>query len=304
MPCQDAPPNPTSSTPAPQPTGFGEMIARMQTTGLERPLGLPMESRRMDDEFNNLASDIDVCIERFMQLQAYMTTALDRYKGCRLVGMDAHMLGRLVVYSADIGLTIPQVEALQQRLSDLHLIENDMWEAMQAIEPHLDDLLRRDSEDMLNHVHDNTDENLTITSLLEACHIADPQNDEGDPLEPTMGECTIDDEFYYLASEIHDVTREFMELQRTMTTALQRYMGTLLLSDRIHRLCMLVLAAEHIGFDSRQKAYLGSKIPDLDYMEKVSWEQSREIKPHLPNIFESMAKQCSTICESQDTNAE
>jgi len=280
------------------------MIARMQTSEPERPLGLPMERKSMDDEFNNLASDIDVCMERFMQLQAYMTTALDRYKGCRLVGMDAHMLGRLVVHSADIGLTIPQVEALQQRLPYLHLIENDMWEATQAIEPHLDDLLRCDSEDMLDHVYDNTGENLPITPLLEACHIADPQNDEGDIVEPTMGERTIDDEFSYLASEIQDVTREFMELQRTMTTALQRYTGTLLLSDRIHRLCMLVLTAEHIGFDSRQKAYLGSKIPDLDYMEKVTWEQSREIKPHLANIFESMGKQCTTICESQDTNLE
>ena len=304
MPCQDDPPNPASPPPAPQPTGFGEVIARMQTAKLERSLGFPMERRSMDDEFNNLASDIDVCMERFMQLQSFMTTALDRYKGCRLVGMDAHMLGRLVVYSADIGLTSPQVEALQQRLPDLHLIENDMWEATQAIEPHLDDLLRRDSEDMLNHVYDNTDENLPITPLLEACHIADPQNNEGDPVEPTMGERTIDDEFYYLASEIHDVTREFMGLQRTMTTALQRYTGTLLLGDRIHRLCMLVLAAEHIGFDSQQKAYLGSKIPDLAYMEKVTWEQSREIKPHLPNIFESMAKQDSTSCESQGTNVE
>jgi hypothetical protein len=304
MSCQDAPPNQASSNPAPKPTGFGEMIARMQTAELERPSGLPMGSRSMDDEFNNLASDIDVCMARFMQLQAYMTTALDRYKGCRLVGMDAHMLGRLVVYSADIGLTIPQVEALQQRLPDLHLIENDMWEATQAIEPHLDALLRCESEDMLNHVHDSPDENLPITPLLEACHIADPHNDEGDPVEPTMGEHTIDDEFYYLVSEIQDVTREFMGLQRTMTTALQRYTGTILLCDRIHRLCMLVLAAEHIGFDSRQKAYLGSKIPDLDYMEKVTWEQSREIKPHLPNIFESMAKQCSTICERQDRSAD
>jgi hypothetical protein len=109
---------------------------------------------------------------------------------------------------------------------------------------------------------------------------------------------------YYVATMIQDVTREFMGLQRTMTTALQRYTGTILLCDRIHHLCMLVLAAEHIGFDSRQKAYLGSKIPDLDYMEKATWEQSREIKPHLPNIFESMAKHRTTICERQDTNAD
>ena len=127
--------------------------------------------RSMDDEFNNLAHDIDVCTDWFMQLQTNMTTALDRYKGCRLVGMNAHMLGRLVVVIINVGLTIPQVEILQQRLPDLYLIENVMWEAThwQAIEPHLDDLLHLDSEAMVNHVYDNTEENLPITPLLEAC---------------------------------------------------------------------------------------------------------------------------------------
>ena len=66
----------------------------------------------MDDEFNKLANDIDVCMERFMQLQTNMTTTLDRYQWCGLDGMDAHMLGRLVHASIDIGLTIPQVEFL------------------------------------------------------------------------------------------------------------------------------------------------------------------------------------------------
>jgi hypothetical protein len=98
----------------------------MQTAELERPLGLPMERRSMDDEFNSLAYDIDVCMERFMRLQSIMTNALDRYKGCRLVGMDAHMLGRLVNYSVDIGLSTQQVEILQQRVLDLYLIENEM----------------------------------------------------------------------------------------------------------------------------------------------------------------------------------
>jgi hypothetical protein len=42
-----------------------------------------------------------------MQLKANMTTALDRYKGCHLVGMNAHMFGRLVLATIDIGLTIP-----------------------------------------------------------------------------------------------------------------------------------------------------------------------------------------------------
>jgi hypothetical protein len=53
----------------------------------------------------------------------------------------------------------------------------------------------------------------------------------------------------------------------------------------------VVIAVEHIGFDSLQKAYMESAIPDLAYMERVTWEQSREIKPHLGNIFESMVNQ-------------
>ena len=263
----------------------------MQIADPDRPSHLPMEMRSLDNEFNNLAYDIDVCTVRFMQLQANMTNALDRYKGCRLVGMDAHMLGRLVNYSVDIGLTAQQVEILQQRVPDLYLIENEMWEATQAIEPHVDDLRHRGAEDMVNHVYENTEENLPITPMLEACQIAEPYESERGTVETTMGERTIDDEFNYLASEIYDVTHEFMGLQRTMTTALQRYTACLLLSDRIHHLCMVVIAAEHIGFDSRQKAYIESAIPDLAFMEKHTWEQSREIKPHLENIFESMANQ-------------
>ena len=243
----------------------------------DRPSNLPAEMRSLDDQFNNLVFDIDVCTERFMQLQTNMTTALDRYKGCCMVGMDAHMLGRLVLAIIDIGLTIQQVEKLQQRLLDLYLIDNDMWEATQAIEHHLDDLLHIDSEAMVNHVYDNMEENLPITPLLEACQIAQPVDEERGPVEPTMGECTIDDEFKYLASEIDEVTGQFMSLQKTMITTLERYTRCLLLSGRIYDLEMVVLAAEHIGFDSQQKAYIESKIPDLVYMENVTWEQSLEI---------------------------
>ena len=206
-----------------------------QTTDPDRPLDLPMEMRSMDDKFNNLAHDIDVCTEWFMQLQTNMTTALDRYiKGCRLVGMDAHMLGRLVLAIIDVGLTIPQVEILQQRLLDLYLIENDMWEATQSIEPHLDALLHLDLE---------AEENLPITPLLEACQIDQPIDEERGPVEPTMGESTIDDEFNYLASEIDEVTGQFMILQKTMTTALERYTRCIWLSGRIYDLEMVVLAA-------------------------------------------------------------
>ena len=203
---------PSQPPPAPPPIGFRELMTGRQTIDLDRPLDLPIEMRIMDDEFNNLVHDIDVCTERFMQLQTNMTTALDRYKGCRLVGMDAHMLGRLVVAIIDVGLTISQVEILQQCLLDLYLIENDMWEATQAIEPHLDYLLHLDSEAMVNHVYDNTEENLPITPLLEACQIAQPVGEERGMVEPTMGKCTIDDEFNYLASEIDEVTGQFMRL--------------------------------------------------------------------------------------------
>ena len=48
--------------PAPRPTTFGEWIRRMQIADLDDLLDPPpMEMRSMDDEFNNLANDIDVC---------------------------------------------------------------------------------------------------------------------------------------------------------------------------------------------------------------------------------------------------
>ena len=285
---------PLPPPPAPRPTGFGKWIRLMQTADPNRPLDQPMEMRSMDDEFNNLANDIDVCTERFMQLQANMTTALDRYQGCRMVGMDAHMLGRMVHAAIEgLGLTSAQVEILRQRVPDLHMMENSMWEATQEIEPHLDDLLQPGTDEMVNHVHDNTDEtlNLAITPQLEACRLAEPHDEEKGPVEPQMGECFECTEFNYLAHEIGAVTHTFVNLQKTMTTALDRYTKCLLLSDRIYNLEMLVLAAQHLGFDSQQMAYIERAIPDLVYMEKVTWEQSLEIKPHLENIFEAMANQ-------------
>ena len=257
----------------------------MQTADPDRPLHPPMEMRSMDDEFHNLAHDIDVCTERFLRLQSNMTTALDRYQGCRLVGMDAHMLGRLVHATIDIGLTTSQVEFLHQRLPDLDHMENSMWEATQEIEPHLHDLLDSDPEHMVNHVFDKPEENLPITPLLEACRLAQPYDKERGPVEATMGEFCLDEEFNYLASQFDEVTRNFMRLQTTMTTALERYTKCLLLSDRIYNLEMVVLAAENIGFDSQQKAYIESFIPDLVYMEKVTWEQSLEIKPHMEYLY-------------------
>ena len=277
--------------PPPRPTGFGEWIRRMQTTDHDCPLDPPMEMRSMDDEFHNLANDIDVCTEQFMQLQTNMTTALDRYQGCRLVGIDAHMLGRMVHATIDIGLTIPQVEFLQQRVPDLRMMGNSMGEATQEIEPHVDDLLHPASDTMVNHLHDPKEENLLITPQLEACQLAQPHDEERGPVEPSMGERIIDEEFNNLADEIDVVTGSLMRLQKTMTTALERYAKCLLLNDRIYNLEMVVLARQHIGFDSQQMAYIERAIPNLVYMEKVTWEQWLEIKPHLENISESMANQ-------------
>ncbi len=288
MPCQDivdAPPAPAPPPPAQRPSGFGQCIRRMQTADPDRPLDPQMETRCMDLEFHNLAHDIDVCTERFMRLQTNMTTALDRYQGCRLVGMDAHMLGRLVHATVDIGFTTSQVEFLHQRLPDLDHMEKSMWEAAQEIEPHLHDLLDSDPEHMLNHVFDKPEENLPITPLLEACRLAQPYDKEVGPVEPTISEFCLHEEFNYLATEIDEVTHNFMRLQTTMTTALERYTKCLLLNDRIYHLEMVVIAAENIGFDSQEKAYIESKIPNLLYMEKVTWEQSLEIKPHLENLY-------------------
>ena len=108
---------------------------------------------------------------------------------------------------------------------------------------------------------------------------------EDGQVDPLMGESTNDYEFNFLAEEIDILTANFMRLQTTMTTALERYMWCLLLSERIYDLEMVVLAAQHIGFDSPQMAYIESKIPNLVYMEQVTWEQSLEIKPHLENLY-------------------
>src|ERR1700737_3601793 len=51
---------------APRPTGFGELIRRMQTADPDRPLHPPMALRSMEDEFHNLAHHIDVCAHRFI----------------------------------------------------------------------------------------------------------------------------------------------------------------------------------------------------------------------------------------------
>ena len=262
-----------------------------RTADLDAPLDPREELGSMDDEFNKLTYDIDVCTERFMQIQTNMTTALHRYQWCGCVGMEAHMLGRLVHASIDIGLTMPQVEFLQQRLPDLQLMENDMWESTEEMEPHLDDLLRPRSSAKENHVYDNTEENLAITPLLEECTLDQPSHEERGPVALPMVGLEIVDKFIYLANEVADITHKFMRLQTTMTTALERYKKLILLCDRIAYTERVVLAAQHIGFDSQQRLYVERKIPDLLLMAEVSWAQCLEIKPHIPNILQSMDNQ-------------
>ena len=148
---------------------------------------------------------------------------------------------------------------------------------------------------MVNHIYDSTEDNLPITRLLEACRMDQPSDEERGPVEPPMGERTIDNEFNYLVEEIDEVMGKFMRLQMTMTTVLERYTKYMLLNDRIYNLERVVLAAQHIGFDSQQMACIERKIRDLVYMEKVTWEQYLELKPHLENIFESMANQLKNL---------
>jgi hypothetical protein len=64
-----------------------------------------------------------------------------------------------------------------------------------------------------------------------------------------------------------------------------RYIGCLLLNENIYLLEIVVLAAQHIGFDSQQMAYIERKIPDLVLMENAMWEACLEIKPHLENLY-------------------
>ena len=299
MPCQDivdAPLAPVLDK-APRPTTFGEWIRIMQTAYSDRPAYPQMELLSMEEEFINLANDIDVCTERFMELQTTMTkdAALDTHQGCRLVGMHAHQLAKLVNAAREIGLTVPQVEFLQQRVPDLSYMEKVMWEAIQETEPHLYDILKPESLAMVNHVHDNT-ENHPMSPPLEVYPLTQPIHEESGPVEPYPGEFSVDDEFIYLMEDIAEVTHNFMRIQMTMTTALDRYTRCLVLSDRISDLQNEVLAAQHIGFNPQQMAYIESMNPNLVYMEKVLWEQSVEIQPHLPNIFESMGNEyCKSL---------
>ena len=55
-----------------------------------------------------------------------------------------------------------------------------------------------------------------------------PIHEERGPVEPSLGELIVDDEFNYLAEDIDEVTGKFMRLQTTMTIAVKRYQCLLL----------------------------------------------------------------------------
>jgi hypothetical protein len=58
-----------------------------------------------------------------------MTITLKRYYGCLMVGMQAHMLGKVVLASEHVGLAISQLHCVQWHIQDLCLMETIMWEA-------------------------------------------------------------------------------------------------------------------------------------------------------------------------------
>ena len=137
----------------PPPTTFVEFLRKMQSPDPDAPLDPPMGELCIDDEFKFLAMQIDECTGYFLRLQKTMTTALERYEGCLLVGMQIHMLGRVVRAAEHIGLSVPQLEFIHHHIPDLWLMETIMWEALEEIEPHLEYLLHPNIDMMVNHVN-------------------------------------------------------------------------------------------------------------------------------------------------------
>lgn len=55
---------------------------------------------------------------------------------CILVGMQAHMLWKVVRVAKHIGLAVPQLEFVQRHIQDLCFMETNMWEAAHEIQTH------------------------------------------------------------------------------------------------------------------------------------------------------------------------
>ena len=70
-----------------------------------------------------------------------------------MIGIDIHMLGRVVCAALEIGLSIQQLEFIDHHIPNLWLMETIMWEATQEIEPHLENLHHLDIDMMINHVN-------------------------------------------------------------------------------------------------------------------------------------------------------
>ena len=82
------------------------------------------------DEFNFLAKEIDKRTCNFLWVQKTMTTTFERYYGCLLVGMQVHMVEKVVHDVEHVRLTVPQLE-LCSHVQDLCFMETIMWETTQ-----------------------------------------------------------------------------------------------------------------------------------------------------------------------------
>ena len=101
-----------------------------------------------------LAKEIDEFTEKFLWVQKTMTTALERYCGCLLVGMQSHMPRQMVhVVEHILGLTVPHLEFFQKHIQDLCFMETIMWEVTQEFQPQLEHLLHPDIDMMVTYVN-------------------------------------------------------------------------------------------------------------------------------------------------------
>ena len=91
-------------------TTFLEFFGEMQSADPDAPLDPPNGSVMYWRHVNYFVVHIDECTWYFLRLQKSTTIALERYHGCLLVGMQIHMLGRVVPANEHIGLIVPQLE--------------------------------------------------------------------------------------------------------------------------------------------------------------------------------------------------
>jgi hypothetical protein len=68
--------------------------------------------------------------------------------------MQAHMLEKMVPVAEHIGLTISQLEFVQQYIQYLCFMETIMWETTPENQPHLEYLLHPNIDMMVTYVND------------------------------------------------------------------------------------------------------------------------------------------------------